>query len=130
MNGDSYRLNQSKRRSRRNNADTPKDEPDAHQTSPNSRAFSSASLMHLCSGKQCNLAPALTAAQPQEIEQPPVCLLERYILDGASLKIEALASELVDAGRRGRVKTIASVGGAGSADATRLHAVTNEILGH
>jgi IstB-like ATP binding protein len=26
MNGDSYRLNQSKRRSRRNNADTPKDE--------------------------------------------------------------------------------------------------------
>ena len=63
MNGDSYRLNQSKRRSRRNNADTPKDDPtqpDAHETSPCSRAFSSASLMHLCSGKRCNLAPALT----------------------------------------------------------------------
>jgi hypothetical protein len=28
MNGDSYRLNQSKRRSRRNNADKPKDDPD------------------------------------------------------------------------------------------------------
>jgi DNA replication protein DnaC len=27
MNGDSYRLNQSKRRSCRNNADTPKDDP-------------------------------------------------------------------------------------------------------
>ena len=27
MNGDGYRLNQSKRRSRRNNADLPKDEP-------------------------------------------------------------------------------------------------------
>jgi DNA replication protein DnaC len=26
MNGDSYRLNQNKRRSRRNNADTPKDD--------------------------------------------------------------------------------------------------------
>ena len=33
---------------------------DAHETSPCSRAFSSASLMHLCSGKRCNLAPALT----------------------------------------------------------------------
>src|SRR5271163_4094832 len=33
---------------------------DAHQTSPRSRAFSSASLMHLCSGKRCNIAPALT----------------------------------------------------------------------
>src|SRR5271170_261873 len=36
-------------------------QPDAHETSPCSRAFSSASLMHLCSGKRCNLAPALTA---------------------------------------------------------------------
>src|SRR5271154_3757236 len=35
-------------------------QPDAHETSPCSRAFSSASLMHLCSGKRCNLAPALT----------------------------------------------------------------------
>ena len=63
MNGDSYRLNQSKRRSRRNNADTHKDDltqRDAHQTSPCSTAFSSVSLMHLCSGKRCNLAPALT----------------------------------------------------------------------
>src|SRR5258708_39903790 len=37
-------------------------QPDAHETSPCSRAFSSASLMHLCSGKRCNLAPALTDA--------------------------------------------------------------------
>src|SRR5258708_40340266 len=35
-------------------------QPDAHETSPCSRAFSPASLMHLCSGKRCNLAPALT----------------------------------------------------------------------
>src|SRR5271163_4157996 len=38
-------------------------QPDAHETSPCSRAFSSASLMHLCSGKRCNLAPALTGRQ-------------------------------------------------------------------
>src|ERR1700674_5755721 len=38
-------------------------QPDAHETSPCSRAFSSASLMHLCSGKRCNLAPALTLRQ-------------------------------------------------------------------
>jgi len=75
-------------------------------------------------------APALTAAQPQEIEQPPVCLLERNILVGGSLEIEALASELVDAGSRLRAKSIAYDGGAGSSDATRLAAVTNEILGH
>src|SRR5271170_7936474 len=35
-------------------------QPDAHKTSPCPRAFSSASLMHLCSGKRCNIAPALT----------------------------------------------------------------------
>src|ERR1700677_2852440 len=37
-------------------------QPDAHEASPCSRAFSAASLMHLCSGKRCNLAPALTQA--------------------------------------------------------------------
>src|SRR5271154_4238198 len=54
-------------------------QPDAHETSPCSRAFSSASLMHLCSGKRCNLAPALTRrgefrrqARPREgVRHPP-----------------------------------------------------------
>src|SRR5258708_33346131 len=42
-------------------------QPDAHETSPCSRAFSSASLMHLCSGKRCNLAPALTLRNVEDL---------------------------------------------------------------
>src|ERR1700688_77018 len=38
-------------------------QPDAHETSPCSRVFSSPSLMHLCSGKRCIIAPALTVAK-------------------------------------------------------------------
>ncbi len=63
MNGDSYRLNQSQRRSRRNNANTPKDDLTQTGRPPNKPGLdgiSPASLMHLCSGKRCNLAPALT----------------------------------------------------------------------
>src|SRR5271154_5884667 len=52
---------------------------DAHETSPCSRAFSSASLMHLCSGKRCNFAPALTDG-PQARRQ----LALAAIYDGAT----------------------------------------------
>ena len=64
MNGDSYRLNQSKRAHAATTPTCPKTirpQPDAHEASPCSRAFSSPSLMHLCSGKRCNIAPALTS---------------------------------------------------------------------
>src|SRR6266436_1686590 len=40
--------------------------PDAYETSPCSRTFSSASLMHSCSGKRCNFAPTLTHVPAQE----------------------------------------------------------------
>src|SRR5271165_6666643 len=42
--------------------------PDAHEKSPCSRPFSSALLMHFCSGKRCIFAPALTLFDMAEMK--------------------------------------------------------------
>src|SRR5271165_5162097 len=69
--------------------------PDAHEKSPCSRPFSSALLMHFCSGKRCNFAPALTQAVERTTavmadESVPAIFEAAFEYDGILIRVDVL----------------------------------------